>query len=130
MFKTALAGWLWRRLWDWGGSTASWVGGLLAAWSLLPRATQDTIGSILQGHWDDVSISAAWGLGIWAISQVFSLRATVKPQVVTEDGNKAELKALPSTTRAVVNAQAETAVLAKKAQQPNLIDRLRSVFGR
>lgn len=129
MFKTAIAGWLWRRLWDWGGHIGAWVSALAALYSLMPPSVQQTVGKIATGHWGEVTLAAAGPALVWAISQLFSLRATTKPQVVTEDGKKADLKALPQATQTVVNTQAETAV-AKQAKKPNLLEKLGALFGR
>ena len=120
MFKTALAGWLWRRLWDWGGQIGAWVSALSALYALMPPNVQRTVGQVATGHWGEVTLAAAVPAIVWAISQVFSLHSTVKPQVVTDDGKKADLKALPPATQTVVNAQAETAAKRK----PNLLDKL------
>ncbi len=121
LFKSALAGWLWRRLLDWGG----WIGTIAAffygLYAALPPSSQAAVGRALQGDWQEITLGAALPVLAVVVSQVFSLRATIKPQVVTPDGKKADLKELPKATQTVVREQTETVV----AKRPSLIDLFR-----
>lgn len=127
MFKSAFAGFAVRWLLD----TGSWVSGvvlvLLQLYNTLPPGTQGIVESALAGNWGSITLAGAFSVVTWAVTQVFKLHATVKPQVVTEDGKKADLNALPKETQTVVNRQATT-VAAKKRSNP--LDALASIFKR
>lgn len=118
--SVALNWWL-RRLWDWGGQFTGWLGGLLALYALMPAEMQHTVLAILSGKWGEISLASAGGFIIWAITQWRSYVATVKPQIVTKDGKRAELRELPRGTISAVEEFANTAIL-KRGQ--TLIDKL------
>lgn len=129
MFKSALAGWLARRVFDWGGQWAGWIGALAALFAAMTPAQQKMITDVLQGHWEQITLPAAFGFIVWAGSQLFSLRSTIKPQVVTPDGTKVEMKELPKTTQTVVKEQVATAA-EKKRPTINPLDALGGLFKR
>lgn len=108
--SVAVQWWL-RRIWDWGGMIAGWLGGLLALYGLMPGDVQHTVLAILGGRWGDVSLAAAGGFVVWAFTQWRSYRATVKPQIVTTDGNQADLRELPPGNANAVQEIAQTAIL-------------------
>lgn len=102
--------WWLRRLWDWGGQLAGWAGGLLALYGLMPSDMQHTLLAILGGRWGEISLASAGGFLIWAITQWRSYLATVKPQIVTKSGKRAELCELPRGTSTAVEEFAHTAI--------------------
>lgn len=121
LFSSIAMQWWLRRLWDWGGMLAGWLSGLLALYSMMPAEMQRTVLAILGGQWGDVSLAAAGGFIVWALSQWRSYVATVKPQIVTKDGRQAELSELPRGTITAVEEFAHTAIL-KRSE--TLIDKL------
>lgn len=109
-FASVAVQWWLRRIWDWGGMVAGWIGGLLALYGLMPHDVQQTMLSVLQGQWGEVSLASAGGFIVWAFTQWRSYRATVKPQIVTEDGKQAEFRELPRSTANAVEQFAQTAI--------------------
>jgi hypothetical protein len=103
--------WWLRRLWDWGGQLSGWLGGLLALYGLMPADMQHTLLAILGGRWGEISLASAGGFLVWAITQWRSYVATVKPQIVTKAGKRAELRELPRGTISAVEEFAHTAIL-------------------
>ena len=129
MFKTALAGWLARRFFDWGGWIGTFAVTLIALYDALPPSSQVAVGNVLKGDWQGLTLGALIPLASLIISQLFSLRATIKPQVVTPDGTKVGLPELPKATQTVVKEQAKTAV--EKKSRPNILgDALGGLFKR
>lgn len=110
-FASVAVQWWLRRLWDWGGQLAGWLGGLLALYGMMPHDAQQTALAVLQGKWGEVSLASAGGFIVWAITQWRSYRATVKPQIVTGDGKQADLRELPPGNINAVERFAETAIL-------------------
>lgn len=113
--------WWLRRLWDWGGQLAGWLGGLLALYGLMPPDMQHTLLAILSGRWGEISLASAGGFIVWAITQWRSYVATVKPQIVTKSGKRAKLSELPRGNVTAVEEFADTAIL-KRGQ--TLIEKL------
>ena len=68
-----------------------------------------------QGHWGEIAITAIPGFIVWGYGQFISYKATVRPQVVTSDGQKIEK--LPANVQATVDAAAVTAPRAKTLLQ-------------
>ncbi|MBN9364847.1 MULTISPECIES: hypothetical protein [unclassified Devosia] len=113
LFSSVALQWWLRRLWDWGGMLAGWLSGLLALYGMMPAEMQATLLAILGGRWGDVSLAAAGGFVVWGLTQWRSYVATVKPQIVTEDGRQAELRELPRGTANAVQEFARTAMLGR-----------------
>ena len=113
LFSSVALQWWLRRLWDWGGMLAGWLSGLLALYGMMPAEMQATLLAILGGRWGDVSLAAAGGFIVWGLTQWRSYIATVKPQIVTEDGRQAELRELPRGTANAVQEFARTAMLGR-----------------
>lgn len=84
IFQSALAGWLWRRVQEIGGLASI----LMPIYFAAPPEVQGAVMEILQGRGGGLSLTAAFGLVVYAFSQFQSLRATIKPQVVTAEGQK------------------------------------------
>lgn len=118
--SVALNWWL-RRIWDWGGQLAGWLGGLLALYGLMPSDMQHTLLAILGGKWGEISLASAGGFIVWAFTQWRSYVATVKPQIVTKAGRQAELRELPPGNLRAVEEFAKTAILRRGE---TLIERL------
>lgn len=123
MFKTAIAGWLFRRVLDWGGWIGTFAITVIGLYNALPVSSQNAIGKALQGDWQNITLGAVIPLAALIVSQVMSLRATIKPQAVNESGQKINLDALPKATQTIVNEQTATAV-AKKKKAPNILEQL------
>ena len=85
--QNVVLGWLWRRLQE----LVAFVAGLAPLFLMLPPEHQDLVVAVLRGQGGGYSVSAYLGFGLWIWSQWQSYRATVKPQIVTERGQKAEL---------------------------------------
>lgn len=83
-------GWIWRRVWDWGGIIGGFLWFILKTYSELPPEIQAAIGMVLQGHWAELSLGGVAGLIAWAWSQRKSWLATVRPQIVMPSGSKVE----------------------------------------
>lgn len=129
MFKSALAGWLARRVFDWGGWLGTIFVSLATLYGALPPASQAAIGNVLKGEWQSLTLGALIPLVSLIGSQLFSLRSTIKAQVVTPDGTKVEMKELPKTTQTVVKEQVATAA-EKKRPTINPLDALGGLFKR
>lgn len=110
-FASVAVQWWLRRIWDWGGQVAGWLGGLLTIYGLMPADMQHTFLAILQGKWGEISLASAGGFIVWAFTQWRSYVATVKPQIVTEDGKQADMRELPPGNANAVQEIAQTAIL-------------------
>lgn len=109
-FASVAVQWWLRRIWDWGGQVAGWLGGLLTIYGLMPADMQHTFLAILQGKWGEISLASAGGFIVWAFTQWRSYVATVKPQIVTEDGKQADMRELPQGNASAVQEIARTAI--------------------
>ena len=112
--QNVVLGWLWRRLQE----LVAFVAGLAPLFMMLPPEHQALIVAVLQGQGGGYSISAYIGFFLWLWTQWQSYSATVKPQIVTENGKKAELPKGSATAR-----QAEAVAAAAPAPR-TLWDRL------
>lgn len=92
-------GWLGRRVLDWGGLIGGFLWFILKTYSELPPELQAAIGTVLQGHWAELSLGSVAGFISWAWSQRKSWLATVRPQIVTPQGTKVELDQLPASAQ-------------------------------
>jgi hypothetical protein len=103
MFQNVVWGWLGRRAVEVGGL----VGTVASIYLALPPDRQAVITRILSGEWQDITLGAIVPFLFYLGSQVMSFRATVQPQVVTNDGTKVDMRKLPPTTRAKVQIDAK-----------------------
>lgn len=121
ILSSVALGFFGRKLLDVGG----WVGGVaMAAFGFYAAATpaqQAVIGNILTGKWQDITLGALVPFIIWGWGQFMSYRATVRPQVVTSDGQK--IQSLPDSVQATVEAAA-TAVPRRKTIGSIVLDGL------
>jgi hypothetical protein len=123
MIQSVVLGWLARRIPDWGGwltmagSAALW---LFDAYSRMTPTDQEVIGQLLQGNWKTVTLGGAAGFISLIISQWRSYRATVTPQVVTEEGIKVETKKLPRTKNRVEELVEDVLVTAPPKKKPSI----------
>lgn len=102
--KSAALGWIWRRAQELVAH-ATWLVPLFLS---IPKPYQELIVDVLRGQGGGYSISVYIGFAGFLWTQFQSYRATVKPQVVTGDGQKI---ALAPNTRAAseIEARAVTA---------------------
>lgn len=104
ILQSAAAGWIGRRVQELGSLAAMLVPVYLA----MPPDMKESVHAIFTGKGGGLTISAAIGLAWYLWTQFQSFRATVKPQVVTGDGQKI---AIAPNTRAAseIEARAVTA---------------------
>jgi len=109
-FTSVAVQWFLRRILDWGG----WLGGFLLfvinTYNALPPPVQAAVVTIIEGRWQEITLGSLIPLGALVWSQIVSFRATVKPQIVTEDGQQATLKELPQAKATTVQEFANTAI--------------------
>lgn len=127
-FASVAVQWFLRRILDWGG----WIGGALLAvintYNAMPPPLQAAVVTVIEGHWQDITLGSLIPLGALVWSQVVSFRATVKPQIVTEQGQQADLRDLP---RGNVNAVQEFATTAIEKRGETIIEKaLKMKWGR
>lgn len=80
---------------------------------------------MIEGNWQEITLGSVPGILALIWSQIQSYRATVKPQIVTEDGQQADLKELPQAKSVAVQEYARTAIeKPKKSVLDHLIDKL------
>lgn len=120
--KSVVLGWLGRRALDWGGWLGTFLLGLVGLYNSLPPGAQTALGNALQGNWQEITLGSAIPLVMLIVSQVMSFRATVKPQVVTDKGEKVAMKELPKATQTEVKQKVDAAV--EKERKPNLLERI------
>lgn len=82
--QNVILGWLWRRAQE----LASFAGIFVPIYLAMPASMQADIQAIFTGQGGGLSISALFGIGYYLWTQWQSYRATVRPQVVTQDGQK------------------------------------------
>lgn len=124
IFTGVAAGWLGRRALELGGL----IGTIFAFWAALPPGFQEVITRLITGKWQDVTLGALVPLLVYVVSQVLSFRATVKPQIVTDDGLKVSTDKLPRNKKTLAEEAARVAAeKAKAGRKPNIFDKL---FGR
>ena len=109
ILSSVALGFFGRKLLDVGG----WVGGVamtaITAYNSMPPPLQAVVGKALTGHWQEITLAAIPGLVAWGWGQLKSYKATVKPQIVTSDGQKVDLDKLQPTMQATVEASAVAA---------------------
>jgi len=126
LFSSVTVGWLGRRVLDWGGWLGSFLLSLIGIYNSLPPTTQQVVQQAISGNWKEITLGALIPIFGLVVSQVMSWRATVKPQVVTQEGNKVPLDALPPS----VEKTAEIIATARKSAKPTLLERLRGMTRR
>jgi len=117
--QNVVFGWLWRRAQEISSLSAVLVPIYLA----MPPAMQEDVRAIFTGQGGGLTISAGLGIAWYLWTQFQSWRATVRPQVVTTDGEKI---ALPQ--RSVATSQVEA--IAKAAPAPGRKTLLEMLLGK
>jgi hypothetical protein len=109
-FGSIAVKWFLRRILDWGG----WLGGFLLfiinTYNNLPPPLQVAVVTVIEGNWQEITLGSLIPLGALVWSQIVSFRATVKPQIVTSDGQQTSLKELPPAKQVAVEEFAATAL--------------------
>jgi hypothetical protein len=82
--QNVVMGWLWRRVQE----IASLAGVFIPIYLAMPPSMQQDVQAIFTGKGGGLTISAAVGIVWYLWTQWQSYRATVRPQVVTTDGQK------------------------------------------
>ena len=121
LFTSVAAGWLARRILDYGGWLGTFLLTVITTYNNLPPAVQESIALAVQGNWKEITLGALLPLFGLVVSQVQSFRATVKPQVVTPEGKKVRLDELP------VGERVETVTAARRVaaqKKPSLLERI------
>ena len=85
--QNVILGWLWRRAQELAGLAFA----LIPLYLAMPPGMQQDVQAIFSGQGGGLSISAAFGIAWYLWTQWQSYRATTKPQIVTQDGQKSEL---------------------------------------
>lgn len=93
--QSAILGWLWRRAQE----VAAWAFALVPIYLAMPPSMQSDVHAIFTGQGGGLTISAAFGILWYLWTQWQSYRATVRPQVVTQDGQKVILDKGTNTAR-------------------------------
>ncbi len=106
MFQNVIIGWIARRVPELVGLVTM----LVTLYNSLPAQHQETIVAVLTGQGGGLTVSALIGLALYLWAQFMSYRATVKPQVVTSDGQKV---AIAPNTRAASQIEAVAATAPK-----------------
>ena len=109
IIQSAAAGWIGRRVQELGSLAAMLVPVYLA----MPPDMKESVHAIFTGQGGGLTISAAIGLVWYLWTQFQSFRATVKPQVVTGDGQKI---AIAPNTRAASEIEARAVAAPKPAR--------------
>ena len=109
-FASVAVQWFLRRILDWGGWLGAFLLGVINFYNALPPALQAAVVTVVEGRWQEITLGSLIPLGALIWSQIASFRATVKPQIVTEDGQQATLKELPQAKATTVQEFANTAI--------------------
>jgi len=109
-------GWLWRR----GQELTSIATILVPIYLAMPPSMQKDVQAIFTGQGGGLTISAALGIAWYLWTQFQSWKATVRPQVVTTDGEKINLPQ-QSTATTQVEAIAKTAPVPRRRTIVDLV---------
>jgi len=116
ILSSVALGWFGRRIGDWGGWIAAFVGTLVAIYSQLDpggqHAVMESVKQIATGRWREIPLGqlvTVFGVVSLVWSQRKSYKATTTPQIVTPQGDKVELKELTPAAQRDVTATAERA---------------------
>lgn len=93
--QNVVMGWLVRRAQELAGLAFA----LIPIYLAMPPSMQQDVQAIFTGQGGGLTVSAAFGILWYLWTQWQSYRATVAPQVVTQDGRKAELPKGSSAAR-------------------------------
>jgi hypothetical protein len=122
ILSSVALGWFGRRVLDWGGWLGTFLLSVIGIYNSLPPGAQEAIQAVLSGRWQDITLGAIIPLAALVWSQIASFRSTVKPQVVTADGQRVEMDKLAPADQRAVNATVVKA--APKTILDALIDKL------
>lgn len=120
MIHNVIFGWVVRRVPELAGILTM----VFSLYGSLPPQHQETVWSVLQGEGGGLTISTVIGLAIYVGSQVMSFRATVRPQVVTEQGEKIKTKQIPVTKKTEIERAARAS-----PETPTVFEKLLGKFG-
>jgi hypothetical protein len=109
ILSSVAIGWLGRRILDWGGWLGTFLLTIIGLYNGLPPAAQQAIQAVVSGHWQDITLGSLIPLAALIWSQIASFRSTVKPQIVTPQGEKVELDAMSPTVQQTMVATAQAA---------------------
>jgi hypothetical protein len=109
IFSSVALGWLGRRVLDWGGWLGTFLLTLIGLYNGLPPAAQAAVSAVIRGEWQSLTLGSLVPLAALIWSQVASFRATVKPQIVTPEGEKVDLEKLPPAEQQDVTLRAKAA---------------------
>ena len=104
ILSSVALGWLGRRVLDWGGWLGTFLLTLIGIYNGLPPAAQQAIGAVIKGEWQSLTLGSLVPIAALVWSQIASFRATVKPQVVTDEGKRVEMDKLAPAAQQTVNA--------------------------
>lgn len=121
ILSSVALGWFGRRVLDWGGWLGTFLLTLIGIYNGLPPAAQQAIGAVIKGEWQSLTLGSLVPIAALVWSQIASFRATVKPQVVTDEGKRVEMDKLAPAAQQTVNA---TVREAPKTILDALIDKL------
>lgn len=107
IISSVALGFFGRKLLDVGGWLFGSIGTVVGIYNTLPPDLQAVVIKGAQGHWGEIAITAIPGFLVWGYGQFMSYKATVRPQVVTSDGQK--IQSLPENVQATVEAAAAAA---------------------
>lgn len=120
-FSQVALGWIGRRLLDWGGWLGTALSFVLGVYGALPPSSQELVWLVLTGHWQTITLGMLLPALPLVISQIMSWRTTVRPQIVTPEGERVDpLKDMTTGERATT---LRTAARAAK-RKPSLLERL------
>lgn len=122
ILSSVAIGWFSRRVLDWGGWLGTFLLSLIGIYNSLPPGAQEAIQAVLSGRWQDITLGAIIPLAALVWSQIASFRSTVKPQVVTNDGQRVETDKLAPSIQRTINATVVNA--APKTVLDMLIEKL------
>jgi len=121
ILSSVALGWLGRRVLDWGGIALGGAFGLIQFYNAMPPQVQTLVQKVATGHWQEITLGAVPGLLVWGWSQFQSFKATTRPQVVTDEGQRVETEKLGPVAQQTINA---TVRAAPKTVLDMLIDKL------
>lgn len=125
ILSSVALGWFGRRVLDWGGWLGTFLLSLIGIYNGLPPGAQEAIQAVLSGRWQDITLGAIIPLAALVWIQIASFRATVRPQVVTIEGQRVETDKLAPSVQRTIEAKA-----AEAPRRRTLADLLAEKLGR